>query len=74
MAEITFSEARERAHRAVHDRPDDIDLIMHNYGVVLFRMQVPYHTLEACILELFKRWELSPNHAERPAQGELLGE
>lgn len=56
---MTFSELRDSAHKSINDRPDDVDLISHNYSLALIQLDVPPTIFQACVEELFRRWEYS---------------
>ena len=56
---MTFLEAREAAHRAISERPGDVELIAHNYVAVLGVIGVSVDTMYGCIRELLMRRELA---------------
>lgn len=62
---MTFSEMRDQAHRLIHDKPDELEMIASNYAKALWVAKVPAITFEACMMELFRRHMHAPIKATK---------
>jgi hypothetical protein len=54
---MDYMTVRRRAFLAIQERPQDVDLISHNFRVALVRLGVSGTMLAANIEELNRRWE-----------------